>query len=70
MTTTQHRERLPNRRIGETFEVEVAGLRYTATGADVETIRRALCRDSHGHASGPLGVVLDRLADNDKHPDN
>jgi len=27
----QHRERLPNRRIGETFEFEVAGLRYTAT---------------------------------------
>jgi hypothetical protein len=102
----QQRARLPNRRIGETFELEVGGLRYTATvgrfpdgrigeiflnnhksnsaadtnardsaivfsiavqhGADVETIRRALSRDSHGHASGPLGVVLDRLADNDK----
>jgi hypothetical protein len=32
-------------------------------GADIETIRRALCRDSHGGASGPLGVALDRLAD-------
>jgi hypothetical protein len=28
-------------------------------GADVETIRRALCRDSHGRASGPLGKALD-----------
>jgi hypothetical protein len=28
-------------------------------GADVETIRRALCRDSSGKASGPLGAVLD-----------
>jgi hypothetical protein len=97
----RHRERLPNRRFGETFEVDVAGLRYTATigrfadgrmaeiflqnhksnsaadtnardsaivcsialqcGADIETIRKALCRDSHGRASGPLGAALDRL---------
>jgi hypothetical protein len=103
MSATQRRERLPNRRLGETFDLEVAGLRYTATigrfrdgrigeifltnhksnsaadtnardsaivcsialqyGADVETIRKALCRDSHGRASGPLGAVLDRLAD-------
>jgi hypothetical protein len=96
------RKRLPNRRASETFELDVAGLRYTATaswfhdgrlaelflnnhksnsaadvnardaaialslalqnGADVETIRKALCRDSHGRASGPLGAALDRLA--------
>ncbi len=31
MTAMQRRERLPNRRLGETFELEVAGLRYTAT---------------------------------------
>src|SRR5437764_13962046 len=102
MTATQRRERLPNRRLGETFELEVAGLRYTATvsrfsdgrigeiflsnhksnsaadtnardsaivcsialqyGADPETIRRALCRDSQGRASGPLGAALDRIA--------
>ena len=102
MTATQRRERLPNRRAGETFELEVAGLGYTATigrfpdgrigeiflnnhkansaadtnardsaivcsialqcGAKIEIIRKALCRDSHGHASGPLGAVLDRLA--------
>jgi ribonucleoside-diphosphate reductase alpha chain len=102
MTAMQRRERLPNRRLGETFELEVGGLRYTATvgrfpdgrvgeiflnkhransaadtnardsaivcsialqcGADIETIRRALCRDSQGRASGPLGAALDRLA--------
>jgi ribonucleoside-diphosphate reductase alpha chain len=102
MTVTQERERLANRRPSETFELEVAGLRYTATigrfpdgrvgeiflnnhksnsaadtnardsaivcsialqcGAKIETIRKALCRDSHGRASGPLGAVLDRLA--------
>src|SRR5690349_8801579 len=30
-------------------------------GADVETIRKALCRDGRGDASGPLGVALDLL---------
>jgi hypothetical protein len=99
MTARAH---LPNRRTAWTFELEVAGLRYTATvgrfpdgrigelflnnhksnsaadvnardaaivcsiaiqfGADIETIRRALCRDSQGRASGPLGVALDALA--------
>jgi len=29
------------------------------SGADVETIRRALCRDARGNANGPLGVALD-----------
>jgi len=102
----QQRERLPNRRIGETFELEVAGAtvgrfpdgrlgeiflsnhksnsaadtnaRDSAIvcsialqcGADVDSIRRALSRDSYGHATGPLGVVLDRLADNHKAPDD
>ena len=32
-------------------------------GADVETVRKALCRDSRGDASGPLGCALDRLAE-------
>jgi hypothetical protein len=32
------------------------------SGADVETIRKALCRDSRGNANGPLGVALDTLA--------
>jgi hypothetical protein len=31
-------------------------------GADPETIRNALCRDSQGRASGPLGAALDLLA--------
>ena len=102
MTPQHRRERLPNRRLGETLDFEVAGLRYTVTvgrfadgrvgeiflnnhksnsaadtnardsaivcsialqyGADIETIRKALCRDSHGHASGPLGAALDRVA--------
>jgi hypothetical protein len=95
------RMRLPNRRASETFELEVAGLRYTATfsrfadgrigelflgnhksnsaadtnardsaitfsiavqhGADPELIRRSLCRDSRGRASGPLARALDIL---------
>jgi hypothetical protein len=96
------RQCLPNRRLAETFELEVAGLRYTCTvgrfndgrlaevflsndksnsaadtsardsaivfsiavqcGADPEVIRRALSRNSQGHASGPLGTALDHLA--------
>jgi hypothetical protein len=31
-------------------------------GADLETIRKALCRDSHGGASGVLGAALDHVA--------
>jgi hypothetical protein len=100
MTAARHH--LPNRREAETFELEVGGLRYTATvgrfpggsvgelflsnhksnsaadtnardaaitfsiaiqhGADPETIRRALCRDNSGRASGPLAAALDVLA--------
>ena len=96
-----HRNRLPNRRPAENFEIEVEGLSYVATvgrftdgaigelflishrvnssadtaardsaivlsialqhGADLETIRRALCRDSQGRASGPLGAALDLI---------
>jgi hypothetical protein len=96
------RERLPDRRPCESFEIEAAGLRYVTTigrypdgrvgevfinghksgsavdtvahdaaimasialqfGADAETIRRALCSDAAGRASGPLGAVLDLLA--------
>ena len=95
------RTRLPNRRASETFDIESAGLRYTATvsrfadgrigelfltnhknnsgadtnardaaivfsfavqhGANPETVRRALCRDGTGKASGPLGAALDRI---------
>jgi hypothetical protein len=31
-------------------------------GADIEVIRRALCRDGRGNASGPLAAVLDLVA--------
>jgi hypothetical protein len=102
------RQRLPNRRANTTLELEVGGLRYTATfsrypdgsiselflnnhksnsaadtnardaaivfsiavqcGADVETIRKALCRDSHGNASGPLGAALDMIANDGAAP--
>jgi hypothetical protein len=31
-------------------------------GADPKVIRRALCRDSQGRASGPLGAALDLIA--------
>jgi hypothetical protein len=31
-------------------------------GADLETIRRALCRDSHGRALGPIAEALDIIA--------
>jgi hypothetical protein len=96
------RERLPDRRAAETFEVEVNGLRYTATvsrfadgrvgeifvqhskpgstsdcymrdagisaslalqyGCPLETLRRALLRDSRGAPSTPIGCALDLLA--------
>jgi hypothetical protein len=32
-------------------------------GADIETLRRALCRDVRGEAMRPLGAVLDKLGD-------
>jgi hypothetical protein len=31
-------------------------------GAPFDVIRKALMRDANGHASGPLGVALDRVA--------
>jgi ribonucleoside-diphosphate reductase alpha chain len=31
-------------------------------GCPVETLRRALCRDVRGNATGPLGIALDKLA--------
>jgi hypothetical protein len=97
------RQRLPNRRGAETFELELGGLQYTCTigrfadgsiaelflsnhransaadvsardaaitfsvavqhGANPEVIRRALCRDANGRASGPLGAALDRIVE-------
>jgi hypothetical protein len=31
-------------------------------GADLETIRNALCRDSNGRALGPIGEAIDIIA--------
>ena len=53
MTAVQRRERLPNRRLGETFELEVAGLRYTATVGRFPDGRIAeLFLQNHKSASG------------------
>jgi ribonucleoside-diphosphate reductase alpha chain len=69
--------RFPNGRVGEVFlsnhksnsaaDVNARDAAIVTSialqfGADLETIRRALCRDSQGRASGPLGVALDLLA--------
>jgi ribonucleoside-diphosphate reductase alpha chain len=102
------RKRLPNRRGCTTFELEVGGLKYTATvgwfpdgrigelflasskagshadtaardaaitasialqfGVDLETIQHALCRDSQGRASSPLGAALDAITTTTKEP--
>jgi hypothetical protein len=35
-------------------------------GADPEVIRKALCRDRAGRASGPLGAALDIIAEEQK----
>jgi hypothetical protein len=96
------RERLKDRRRNETFEVEVAGLHYTATvsrfedgrlaeiflqntksasqsdnnardsavaaslalqfGCPLETLQRALLRDSRDRPSSPLGAAIDFIA--------
>ena len=68
--------RFPDGRIGELFlsnhksnsaadtNARDAAITFSIAiqhGADPETIRRALCRDSQGRASGPLGAALDIL---------
>jgi hypothetical protein len=32
-------------------------------GLPAETLRKALCRDANGNATGPLGIALDLLAE-------
>ena len=99
----RERQRLTNRRMCETFELEAGGLRYTATvgryadgtigevflqnhkpgsasdanardaavaaslalqfGCPIETLQRALLRDSHGSPSTPLGAAFDIIAE-------
>jgi hypothetical protein len=102
LKSAPHRNRLPNRRANETFDLVVGGLRYTCTisrsdgrcselflnnhksnssadntardaaiiasialqyGADVETIRKGLSRDSRGRATSPVGAALDRISE-------
>jgi ribonucleoside-diphosphate reductase alpha chain len=31
-------------------------------GCPIETLRKALCRDARGNATGPLGIALDVIA--------
>jgi hypothetical protein len=102
------RQRLPNRRLAETFSLEVAGLAYVCTvgrfhdgrvaeifltnhkagsaagimashaavvcslalqhGVPVDVIRKAVCRDGEGRASGPLGAALDLIAEDQSWP--
>jgi len=69
--------RFPDGRLAEIFlDASKAGSAADATardaaitasiamqfGADIETIRKALCRDARGKAVGPLGVALDLIA--------
>jgi len=100
------RERLPNRRPSEVFELELGGLRYVVGfsrfrdgrvaeifvqnhkpasqsdsnardsaiaaslalqfGCPLETLCKALLRDSRGDASTPLGRALDIIAGKDR----
>jgi hypothetical protein len=58
---------LSNRKSNSTADVLARDAAITFSiavqhGADPEAIRRALCRDSSGCASGSLGAALDRLA--------
>jgi ribonucleoside-diphosphate reductase alpha chain len=103
LPTIPERQRLPNRRAAETFDLEVGSLCYTATigryadgtigevflqnhkpgsasdanardaavaaslalqfGCPIETLQRALLRDSHGRSSSPLGAAIDIIAE-------
>ena len=105
-STIPERQRLPNRRAAETFELEIGNLRYSATigryadgtvgeiflqnhkpgsqsdsnardaavaaslalqhGCPLETLQRALLRDSHGGPSTPLGAAVDIIAAEDE----
>jgi hypothetical protein len=68
MTAPQpvRRERLSNRRASETARDSAIVLSLAVQhGADVEIIRRGLCRGAHGRASGPLGRALDLIAEHE-----
>ena len=59
---------LSNHKSGSAADTNARDAAITASialqhGAALATIRKALCRDSRGNASGPLGVALDLLAE-------
>jgi hypothetical protein len=71
--------RFPDGRIGEVFidnhkggsdadtnarDAAIAVSFALQHGADLAAIQRALCRDAHGRALGPLGAALDLIAGN------
>ena len=73
--------RFPDGRIGELFltnhrsnsaadcNARDAAITFSIAiqhGADPETIRRAVCRDSHGRASGPLGTAMDIIFEQER----
>src|SRR6516225_4437274 len=73
--------RFPDGRIGELFltnhkfnsaadcnarDTAIAFSIAVQHGADPETIRRAVCRDSHGRASGPLGTAMDIIFEQER----
>jgi hypothetical protein len=61
------RHRLPNRRRDESRACDSAIVLSIAIqhGAVPQAVRRALCRDSQGRASGPLGAALDIIMGSD-----
>jgi hypothetical protein len=50
---------LDNHKAGSAIGTLVRDAAIIQHGADPEVIRRALCRDSQGNASGPLAKALD-----------
>jgi hypothetical protein len=61
-TVSSSAARLPALLVGEENDMRDSAIATSIAlqhGADPEVIRRALCRDSQGNASGPLGAALD-----------
>jgi len=58
---------LQNHKVNSTAGIMAADAAIAASlalqfGCPLETLRKALCRDARGNATGPLGVALDMLA--------
>jgi hypothetical protein len=82
LTFTATASRYPDGRLGEIFvtnhkagsaagimasDAAVAASLALQFGCPVEILRKALCRDGSGKASGPVGVALDALDDGGNH---